>query len=582
VRVDGVISVGAFAKDLGVKAAMVIRQLMELTGEMASITEMIDVETATLIANEFEYEVENVGFQEEDYLQDTDDVNVEGEQVSRPPIVTVMGHVDHGKTTLLDALRDSRVAQGEAGGITQHLGAYQVDRDGQFLTFIDTPGHEAFSAMRAQGAGVTDVVILVVAADDGVQPQTVEAAAHAKAAGVPIVVAVNKMDKPDVNPDVVKQQLSEHELIPEEWGGDTMFVPVSALKREGLEKLLEAVLLQSEVLELKANPQRHAEGAVIEARMERGRGAVATVVIQDGTLHKGDHVVIGSAFGKVRAINGYHGKRVKEATPSMPVTVDGLSSLPEVGDTLAVVKNEKNARKLAEHRALMKRNELMSKARRKTAEDLFAEAQAEAREELLLILKTDVQGTLQALKMSLERIEVGGAELRILLASVGDITESDVNLASTNGAVLMGFNVKVDAKAASAALDQGVEPEIYTVIYEALDRVERQMKGLLAPVYELVRRGSVEVRQLFRISRVGTIAGSFVLDGKVQRNDFSKVLRGGEVIWEGKISGLKRFKDDVREVASGYECGVSLDGYDELEEGDVIEAYAREVVPVDL
>ena len=580
VRVDNVISVKQLAHELGVKAPLVIRHLMDL-GRMATVNEMLDVETATLIASEFEYEVENVGFQEENYLQHVDLGETEEEGDARPPVVTVMGHVDHGKTTLLDAIRSSRVASGEAGGITQHIGAYQVSQNDDVITFLDTPGHEAFTAMRAQGAGVTDLVVLVVAADDGVQPQTVEAINHAKAADVPIIVAVNKMDKPGVTADPIMQRLTEHGLVSEEWGGDTMFVQVSALTGDGLDELLEAISLQSEMLELLANPDRHAEGTVIEAKMERGRGAVATVLVQRGTLKRGDHVVLGSAFGKVRALIDHRGKRIKEAGPSTPVFLFGLSELPEVGDSMAVVANEKNARKLAEHRAQEKRSASMVKNTRMRAEDLFAAAQAEQREQLLLILKADVQGTLQALKASIEGIEVEGAEVRILHAGVGDISESDVTLASSDDALLIGFNVRLDAKARGSAIAKGVDAEIYSVIYDVLDRIERQMKGLLAPTYELVRRGSAEVRLLFKISRIGTVAGSYVLDGTLGRNHMAKVLRRGELVWEGPVKGLKRFKDDVKEVGSGFECGISLEGFDDVLEGDIVETYSRELVERD-
>ncbi|MEO0604494.1 MAG: translation initiation factor IF-2, partial [Myxococcota bacterium] len=562
-------------------ASVVIRQLMDL-GSEARITDMLDMDTAALVAAEFDYEVENVGFQEQNYLEsvaeDVDEESLEG----RPPVVTIMGHVDHGKTTLLDTIRSSRVAEGEDGGITQHIGAYQVDVDGAPITFIDTPGHQAFTAMRARGAAVTDIVVVVVAADDGVQPQTSEAIAHARAAETPIVVAINKMDKPGVTDESIKNQLaSQEELIPEDWGGDTPFVPISALKNEGIDDLLEQILLQAEVLELRANPDRYAEGVVLEAKMERGRGAVASVLVQQGTLKRGDHVVLGSSFGRVRAIVDHAGSKLKEAAPSTPVELFGLSGLPEVGDSFNAVKNEKNARALAEHREVAKRQAEMSKNTRLDLDGLIAAAQKEERETLLLILKADVGGSLQALKAAIEDIEVGGAEVRILLAAVGDVTESDIVLAASDNARVIGFNTKFDAKARTKASQLGVEPEFYSIIYDVLDRIEREMKGLLAPTYELVRQGTLEVRQLFRISKVGTVAGSYVIDGKVGRNHFVKVLRGGSVIWEGKVDTLKRFKDDVREVAAGYECGVTLEGFNDLEEGDLIETYAEQVVEID-
>jgi translation initiation factor IF-2 len=580
VKVDNVISVGQLAHSLGVKASLVIRQLMDM-GVMANITEMLDIDTASVVASEFDYEVENVGFQEHNYLQHVGETEEEEELDSRPPVVTIMGHVDHGKTTLLDAIRSARVAAGEAGGITQHIGAYQVEVRDQVITFLDTPGHQAFTAMRARGAEVTDIVILVVAADDGVQPQTEEAIAHAKAAGVPLVVAVNKMDKAGVTADNIKQRLSDHGLVPEEWGGETIYVPVSALKGEGIDDLLESLVLQSEMLELVASCDRHAEGTVIEAKMERGRGAVATVLIQKGTLNRGDHVVLGSAFGKVRAMVDYRGKRIKVAGPSTPVELFGLSELPEVGDSMNVVTSEKNARKLADHRAVAKRQAAMAKTRRRTAEDLFAAAAEAQRKKLNVILKADVQGTLQALKGALENLEVEGADVRFLHTAVGDISESDVTLAAANGALLFGFNTNVDARARRSAQDQGVRPELFKVIYDVIDRVERDLKGLLEPEYELVRQGAVEVRVIFKISRVGTVAGSYVTDGKIGRHSIVRLIRGGREIWEGKVSTLKRFKDDVKEVSNGYECGVALDGYNELVEGDVIEAYTREIVVQD-
>jgi translation initiation factor IF-2 len=577
VRIDNVVSVGQLAHELGVKAAVVIRHLMGL-GKIATINEMLDLDTAALIASEFDYEVENVGFQEGNYLPTAEKQGEELGLVSRAPVVAVMGHVDHGKTTLLDAIRASRVASGEAGGITQHIGAYQVERDGRQITFLDTPGHQAFSAMRARGAGVTDIVVLVVAADDGVQPQTEEALAHARAAGVPIVVAINKMDKPGVNLDNIKQRLADKELVPEDWGGDTMFVPVSALRQTGIDELLEAILLQAEVLDLKANPERLAEGTVIEAKMERGRGPVATVLVQKGTLNHGDYVVLGSAFGKVRALVDYNGKRLKTAPPSTPVEVFGLSELPEVGDKLAAVENEKNARALAEHRAQEKRDTVVGSTRRRTAEDLFAAGKEESLERVLLVLKADVQGSLEALKGAISALSVEGTEVVVLHAAVGDISESDVNLASSNGAMLVGFNVGVDARGRAAAQEQGVEPELYAVIYDLLDRVERQLKGKLAPVFHAVRQGTVEVRVLFKISKIGVVAGSYVLDGKVSRGNTAKVVRNGDTIWEGRVSAVKRFKDDVREVAAGYECGISLDGFHELQVGDILETYAQEQV----
>ena len=578
VRVDNVISVSQLAHEMGEKVSAIIKELMGM-GQMATANEMLDIDTAALVAAEFDYQVENVGFQEDEFIPQVADDEEEENRESRPPVVTIMGHVDHGKTTLLDAIRDTRVAQGEAGGITQHIGAYQIEHDGKLITFIDTPGHAAFTEMRARGAQVTDIVVLVVAADDGVQPQTEEAIAHAKAAGVPIVVAINKIDKPGVNPDQIKTKLSEYDLAPEDWGGSTLYAPVSALKRQGIDDLLEQLLLQSEVLELEANPDRHAEGVVIESKMERGRGAVATVLVQKGTLRRGDYVVLGAVFGKVRAMVDYMGKKLKEASPSTPVEIFGLNHLPMTGDTLTAVQSEKNAKTLAEHRAEARRQQEMARQRRKTAEDLFALARGEEKQTLNIVLKADVQGSLEALKAALEGIEVDGTEVRILHSGVGAISESDVNLVAANDALLIGFNVNVGPNARAAASSQGVEAELYEVIYAVLDRVKALLTGMLAPEYELVRRGLAEVRAIFKISRVGTVAGSYVMEGSVARNHTAKLLREGKEIWQGKISTLKRFKDDVKEVATGYECGISLEGMDDVQEGDLVETYSLEEKP---
>jgi translation initiation factor IF-2 len=573
VKVNNVISVAELAQQMGVKATLVIRNLMGM-GSMVTVNEMLDMETAGIIAKDFDYTVENVGFQETNFLQHIDANEEEVGLESRPPIITVMGHVDHGKTTLLDAIRNTKVVAGEAGGITQHIGAYQVEWNGNLLTFLDTPGHAAFTGMRARGAEVTDIVVLVVAVDDGVQPQTEEAISHAKAANVPIVVAINKIDKPGVNPDAIKNRLSEHGLTPEEWGGETLCVPVSALRGDGIDELLEALLLQSEMLALRANPTRHAEGVVIESKMERGRGAVATLLVHSGTLHRGDFVVIGGAHGRVRAMLDHRGKKLKIAPPSTPVEVFGLSLLPDVGDVVSVVKTEKNARKLADHRNIEMRQASMVNTRRRTAEDLFATAEQPDNEVLHIVLKTDVSGTLQALRASIEAIDVEGTEVRILHAGVGNISESDVSLIAANGGILLGFNVKVDAKARSAADQLGVKPVLHNVIYSTLDYVEARMKGLLAPVYEEVRQGSAEVRATFDISRIGRVAGCYVVDGKVSRNSTVRVMRNTRELHRGKVATLRRFKDPVREVAAGLECGISLDGYNEMDVEDIIEFFA--------
>jgi translation initiation factor IF-2 len=574
IRVDGAISVGQLAHELSTKAAVVIKQLMEM-GTLATVNEMLDAETASVLASVFDYEVENVGFNEEEYLQHI--VVAEDEEEGdepRPPVVTIMGHVDHGKTTLLDTIRRSRVAAGEAGGITQHIGAYQVEWKGHQITFLDTPGHAAFSAMRARGAGVTDIVVLVVAADDGVQPQTIEAINHAKAAGVPIVVAVNKIDKAGVNPDAIRQRLGEFGLVPEEWGGETMFANVSALKNQGIDELLETIMLQAEVLELAANSDRHAEGTVIEAKIERGRGPVASVIVQSGTLNLGDFVVIGAEYGKVRAMMDHRGKPIKTAGPSTPVELFGLSGLPNVGDPLAVVSSEKNARTLAEHRGQTEREAALKNTRRHTLDDLRRIAGEEERKTVFLVLKADVQGSLEALKSAISAIVVEGCDVRVLHDGVGNITESDVSLVAANDGLLIGFNVKVDPRARRAADDAGVEPELHTVIYSVLDRVLGALKGMLDPVYSEEHQGSAEVRAVFNISKIGTVAGCYVLDGKVGRSHGARLYRDGKEIWKGDVKTLKRFKDDVREVAAGYECGIALDGFDEVQVGDVIQTFA--------
>jgi len=579
VRIDNTISVGQLAHEMQIKATVVIRHLMEL-GTMVTVNEMLDMDTASLIASEFGYEVENIGFQEEVILGQNAEVDDEEGQESRPPVVTIMGHVDHGKTTLLDAIRETKVAAGEAGGITQHIGAYQVVIRDQSITFLDTPGHAAFTAMRARGASLTDVVVLVVAADDGVQDQTAEAISHAKAAGVPIIVAVNKMDRPGVSAEPIMTRLSDYELVPEAWGGETQFVQISALKREGLDELLESILLQTELLELTANSERPAEGIVIEAKMERGKGTVVTALVQRGTLKQGDNLVIGTAYGRVRAMVDFQGKKIKVAPPSTPVELFGLNGLPQVGDSVIAVASEKDARVVSGHRSQARREEQFGSSRRRTAEDLFQVAAMAHLEYLHVVLKADVQGSVEAVRYALEAVEIEGTELRILHAGVGNINESDVNLIAANGGLLLGFNVRIDAKARKTAESVGLKPEIYKVIYDIIDRVTKFMKGLKEPEFEEVHRGSVEVRAIFKISRIGTVAGSFVTDGRVMRNDSVRVHRGGKQIWSGPISTLKRFKDDVKEVAAGYECGIALDGFNELEEGDILEAFSMEEVDI--
>jgi translation initiation factor IF-2 len=572
VQVDGEITVGAFAHELGVKAAELIKVLMNL-GQVATVNQSIDYDTAAIVAQELGHEVVNTAFQESAHLiqhaPDDDEA-----LTSRPPVVTVMGHVDHGKTTLLDSIRKAKVASGEAGGITQHIGAYQVRRGDRHITFIDTPGHAAFSAMRARGARVTDIVILVVAADDGVMPQTVEAINHAKAAGVPIIVAINKIDKPGVKTDRIKTELMEHGLVPEEFGGDVICAPVSALKGTGIDGLLDSVLLVAEVADLKANPERPGEGVVIESRIETGRGAVASLLVKTGTLRQGDTLVIGTTWGRVRAMNDERGARLKEAGPSMPVEIFGMEGVPNAGDEFTVVGSEKDARTLSEHREKAARAQSQGQRQRLTVDDLFKQGGASGAtpDELLhLVLKADVGGSLEAIRGALEGIAVEGTQLKVLHAAIGPVNESDVNLAAANNSLLLAFNVKADAKARQAADQNGVEIRRFDVIYQAIDEVKARLTGMLAPVYSEQRIGEAEVRASFNVSKSGAVAGCMVLSGKAARGALAKVFRDGALVLEGKLTGLKRFKEDVREVVEGFECGIQVEGYTEITVGDRIE-----------
>ena len=575
VDVEGLITVSTLAHAMSVKSSQVIKALMSL-GQMATANDVLDFETAQLVANEFDHEVINTAFQEDvhfiDHVEDPESLE------PRPPVVTIMGHVDHGKTTLLDSVRKTKVAAGEAGGITQHIGAYQVERNGHKVTFIDTPGHEAFTSMRARGAQVTDIVVLVVAADDGVMPQTIEAINHAKAAGVPIVVAVNKIDKANANPARVRQALMEYELVPEEYGGETMFVNVSALKGEGIDDLLDSILLIAEVAEYTANPDRHAEGTVLEARLERGRGTVATVLVSKGTLSQGDYVVIGHTWGRVRAMTDFKGKRIKTAGPSTPVEIIGLQDVPASGDDLVVVESDRDAKALAEHRSEIARQASMAAPARLSLEDLLAHANANEKVELNLIVKADVGGTLEAIRHSFAKISVAGATLKILHAGVGAISESDITLAHTYRGIVIGFNVRPDAKARQAADEFGVDVRTYSVIYEAIDEVTKAMQGLLAPTLEERVQGTAEIRQAFHVPKIGTVAGCMVTEGKIARSHQIRLLRDGKIMWTGRLASLRRFKDDVREVEKGYECGMNLDGYNDIKVGDLIESFTREEV----
>ena len=573
VRIDETISVGELGKELGVKASEIIGKLMQM-GVMATINQQVDTDTALLIATEYDYEVKDVSFDEDAVLTTEavdSKVEVDPDAILRAPVVTIMGHVDHGKTTLLDRIRRTNVASGEAGGITQHIGAYKVAVGAHHVVFLDTPGHAAFTAMRARGAQLTDVVVLVVAADDGVMPQTAEAVEHAKAAGVPILVAITKIDKPSVDPERIKQELTKFELVPEEWGGETMYAPVSGVTGQGVDELLEALALQAEVLELRANPTKSAYGRVVEARLDKGRGPVATVLVQEGTLKQGDYIVSGPNFGRVRAMTDEHGKRVKEAGPSTPVEILGLGGVPGAGDAFQVATSEKEAKKVVSSRLDKEREAKAVSA--PSVQDLFAMMGKPEKEELPIIIKTDVQGSLEAIRPALDTLATDEVGVKLILGGVGGITESDVNLAHASEALVIGFGVDSDGKARRLAEQHGVDIRTYQVIYELIDAVKDRMSGLLAP--ELVEKqvGRAEVKAVFHIPRMGPIAGCLVQDGKVVRNSRARVTRAGRVIHAGKISGLKRFKDDVREVSSGYECGIAVDGFSEIEAGDVIDVF---------
>ena len=577
VRISEVISVGDLAKAMGVKAGEVVKKLME-AGMMATINQVLDTDTATLIASEFGYNIENVTFDAEAAVEVGHEPVSEEHLQSRPPVITIMGHVDHGKTSLLDAVRETNVTAGEAGGITQHIGAYTVDVHGRRVTFLDTPGHEAFTAMRARGAKVTDIVVLVVAADDGVMPQTIEAINHARAANVPMVVAVNKIDKPEANLDRIKQGLADRGLVPEDWGGDTVTVPVSAKTREGLPHLLEMLLLQADLLELKANPDKPARGIIVEAKLDRGRGPVATVLVQEGTLHPGDPFVCGPNAGRVRAMIDDKGYKVTAADPSTPVEILGLSAVPEAGSSFVVVADEATARQVADHRLAKHREASMLKTAKVSLEDLYRQVQAGDTKELRIVIKADVQGSVEALAEALTRLSTEEVRLNVLHASVGGITESDVMLASASNAVVIGFSVRPEAKATTAAEREGVDVRLYTVIYDALNELRDAMEGLLEPTFREKVQGRAEVRDTFSIPGIGTIAGCFVNDGKVTRNAAARLVRDHVVVYTGKITSLRRFKDDAREVQSGYECGIGLDNFQDLKVGDVIEAYEMEQV----
>ena len=577
IEIPDTITVKDLAVEMKITSGDVIKKLLTL-GIMATINNEIDFDTAFLIAQEYGINAirKNIVTDEDKLLDDSEDL--EEELTSRPPVIVVMGHVDHGKTSLLDAIRSTNVIEGESGGITQHIGAYQVKINDRDITFLDTPGHEAFTSMRARGAMITDIAILVVAANDGVMPQTIEAINHAKAAEIPIIVAVNKMDLPDANFDRVQQELMKYELVPEAWGGDTIYVPISAKKREGIDNLLEMVLLQADVMELKANHTKQAKGTVIEARLDKTRGPVATMLVQRGTLDTGDTIIVGSTIGRIRTMQNDKGKKVKSAGPSMPVEITGLTSVPESGDTFYEVKDERTAKHLIEKRKYEKHQKEIGANTVVTLDDLFTKIASENLKQLNLIVKADVQGSVEALKQSLEKLSNEEVRVKVIHSNVGGVNETDINLARVSNAIIIAFNVRADVIAKSIADKEGIDIKQYSVIYDAINDVEAAMKGMLDPVFKEVVIGTVEVRQTFKVSNVGTIAGAYVLTGKVSRNAGIRVIRDNIVIHDGKLVSLKRFKDDVKEVDKGYECGIQIDGFNDIEEGDNLEVYIMEEV----
>ncbi|MBP0726199.1 translation initiation factor IF-2 [Bacillus sp. RG28] len=574
----GSLTVSELAKKLGKEPSEIIKKLF-MVGVMATINQDLDKDAIELIATDYGIEVEEeVVIDENDFENFIDVADDEADLSERPPVVTIMGHVDHGKTTLLDSIRNSKVTAGEAGGITQHIGAYQVEVEGKKITFLDTPGHAAFTTMRARGAQVTDITIIVVAADDGVMPQTVEAINHAKAAEVPIIIAVNKMDKESANPDRVMQELTEYGLVSEAWGGDTIFVPLSALTGDGIDQLLEMILLVSEVEEYKANKNRLALGTVIEAELDKGKGSVATLLVQNGTLKVGDPIVVGNTFGRVRAMVNDLGRRIKEAGPSTPVEITGLNEVPQAGDRFMVFSDEKRARQVGESRAKNAILQQRSESSKLSLEDLFAQIQKGEVKDINIIVKADVQGSVEAMAGSLQKIEVEGVKVKIIHTGAGAITESDVILASASNAIIIGFNVRPDVNAKRTAELEKVDIRLHRIIYKAIEEIEAAMKGMLDPEFEEKVIGQAEVRQVFKVSKVGTIAGCYVTDGKITRESGVRLIRDGIVVFEGQLDTLKRFKDDVKEVATNYECGITIEKFNDIKEGDVIEAFVMEEI----
>ena len=575
VQIPDEITVGELAARMKMTAANVIKKLMGL-GVMASVSQVVDFDTAAIVAEEFGAKVEKeVHVTIEERLFEVEEDNA-ADLVERPPVVVVMGHVDHGKTSILDAIRKTHVTAGEAGGITQHIGAYQVVAGGKTITFLDTPGHEAFTSMRARGANMTDIAVLVVAADDGIMPQTVESINHAKAAQVSVIVAINKMDKPTANPERVMEQLTQYELVPEQWGGDVICVPVSALTGQGIPDLLENINLVAEVRELKANPNRRAKGAVVEARLDKGQGPVATILVQNGTLHKGDCIIAGTAVGRVRTMKNDKGQFIETAGPSTPVEITGLTEVPAAGDLFDAVADEKLARELADKRAAEAKERQFSTYQKVTLDNLFSQIAEGERKELDIIVKADVQGSAEAVKQSLEKISNDEVRVKVIHTGVGAVNKSDVMLANASGAIIIGFNVRPDPVAKEEAAQAEVEMRMYRVIYDAINDVTDAMKGMLAPKIREVEQGRLEVRQVYKISSVGLVAGSYVLEGKITRTSKIRVVRDGIVVTEDEIASLRRFKDDVKEVAQGYECGIGLDKFSDIKEGDIFEAYILE------
>ena len=572
-------NVSQVAEGLGLSNAAMIKRLMQL-GLMASVNQLIDRDTIELIALDEGYEVKDEVITDVTRYDEMEIVDDPKYMVKRPPIVTVMGHVDHGKTTLLDAIRKSRVVEGEAGGITQHIGAYQVVRNGEAITFIDTPGHAAFTEMRARGAKVTDIVVLVVAGDDGVMPQTLEALDHAKAAKVPIIVAVNKMDKQSANPERVMTELAERDLLPEAWGGKTPYVMVSALKRQGIDELLDVIQLISEIDEFKANPKRLAKGTVIEASLDKGRGPVATLIIETGTLHIGDYIVIGNTYGKVRTMTDDLKKRYNEAIPSQPIEVTGLNEVPQAGDIFMAFTDERITRDIALERQSRQRETEAKIMKKASLDKMFGEIES-TEKELNIIIKGDVQGSIEALKNLLEKIDIDGFHVNVVRSSVGAITENDVTLANASHAIIIGFNVRPTAAVKQVADQQGVEIRLYNIIYRIQEDIEAALEGMLAPTFEEIITGQAEVRSTFKISKIGTIAGCYVTNGFIKRDALVRVIRDGIVVYEGKLASLKRFKDDAKEVKQGYECGLSIENFNDIKDGDIIEASQMKEVEVD-